>query len=230
MRWARRLAVVAMVVAVGAGLSACQSVLTPEGQPYQVVATAPGSLTVTDPAGNGRHEQPGQIPNGQRDFLWSASPIEADPTVCAQFDNGQGIDQQGIAMRVQVRNGITRGITVMRNIAFYNFGAFNFHVWDTADAVPFTGFAQVVVPTLPYAPAVYPLNMCARILGSLVQFVVWRPGTPQPAWGSTTQGGEGTLPADAPTIGLSGLYVGHMAPGTSDGFSDVTVDGVPQSI
>jgi len=43
--------------------------------------------------------------------------------------------------------------------------------------------------------------------------------------GSASQGGQAILPPGAPTSGLGGWFAGHLRPGTSMTFSDLTVDG-----
>ena len=58
-----------------------------------------------------------------------------------------------------------------------------------------------------------------------MQFVVWTAGQTEPRWGSASQGGQAILPPGAPTSGLGGWFAGHLRPGTSMTFSDLTVDG-----
>ena len=80
---------------------------------------------------------------------------------------------------------------------------------------------------LPIAPAVYPLHLCARTVTrpDTVQFVVWSAGQRRPPWGSSSQGGQATIPPGAPTSGRGGWFAGHLRPGTSMTFSELTVDG-----
>ena len=110
------------------------------------------------------------------------------------------------------------------------FDVFNFHVWNTGvdTSSPFTLFGSKVIPALPPRPAVYPLRMCARTVAATdeVEFVVWTKGETKPVWGSPTQGGEARVPAGAPTRGRGGWFAGHLTPGTSMTYRDMTVDGV----
>lgn len=202
--------------AVALALSACTVRLTPDGTAYTYDDSTPGTVVVSASATTGSNE---------RELFFSpASPWEADSTVCATFANGGWPDQQGIALRINENGGQTTGITVTRNIAFGNAADFNFHTWDTKANPTYSQFGSTEVPTLPFVP-VYPLNMCARTQGELAQFVVWLPGTTEPAWGDPTWGGQATIPASAPDEGRGGFFAGHLVPGTSMEYDNLTVDG-----
>ncbi len=194
----RKVFVMAVVVAAPVALSACQVAVTPDGTQYSVSGRN-GSATASASISSG---------GDNREFFWDGGdPTEADSTVCATFATGQGNDQQGISLRISpiIDSGGLPGIvaiTVTRNIIYGAFNAFNFHVWDTASdsPQPYIQFGQTVISSLPYAPAVYPLNLCARTVTSAntAEFIVWTSGQAKPAWDSTTQGGSAVIPADAP--------------------------------
>ncbi len=201
--------------------STCTARVTPDCSGYTYANPAPGTVVVTAPKSSG---------GNNREFFWGSSGRnEADPTVCATFASGGGIDQQGIVLRLNITaTGGTTGITVTRNIWMDTFNIFNFHVWRTADASsPFTLFGSKMIPELPARPAVYPLHMCARVVAgtSRVQFVVWTKGQTEPDFGSSTQGGGAAIPPGAPSTGRVGWYAGHLTPGTSMTYRDLTVDG-----
>ena len=132
-------------------------------------------------------------------------------------------------MRLNDVDGDTTGITVTRNIIFSLFNFFHFHVWNTAadHSSPFTQFGAVEVSWLPIGPALYPLNLCARSVTATnrAQFIVWTPGQSKPSWGSTSSGGEATIPKNAPRSGQGGFYAGHVVPGTSMTYENLTVNG-----
>jgi hypothetical protein len=196
--------------------------VTPDGAGYSYSRPGPAAVVVAAPVTSGVNE---------REFFWEGtSPDEPDSTVCGTFSTGHGIDQQGIVLRLNDANGTVKAITVTRNVIFFDSQAFNFHLWDTNDADhPFTGFGQTILPFLPYAPAVYPLNMCARTVTATnqVQFVVWTVGRHQPPWGDPIQGGEATIPVGSPTSGQEGFFAGHLAAGTSMVLTDLRIDGQP---
>ena len=202
----------------------CTIRATPDCSGYTYVSPTAGTVIVTAPKGSGEND---------REFFWGRNGGEkTDQTVCATFADGGGIDQQGIGLRLnETANGGTTGITVTRNIWMATFDVFNFHVWNTRSGTksPFTLFGSKVIPWLPRRPAMYPLHMCARVVATTnsVQFVVWTRGKTQPAWGSTTQGGEATIPVGAPSAGRGGWFAGHLTPGTSMTYRDLTVDGAP---
>jgi hypothetical protein len=221
----------------------CNVPVTPDGTPYTyTVSNGGGTVTVMASATTGENN---------REFFWSPySPYEAYSTVCATFSSGPGIDQQGqpdqqgILLRLNDDGGdnIT-GITVMRNIIFDDYQIFNFHVWNVADtAAPYEQFGATSLSWIPFAPPLYPLSMCARIVpvvsgSSEVQFVVWYPEPTLPSgaanpcqtrptvWGDTTCGGEAALPSNAPEAGQGGFYAGHLVPGTSMTYTNLMVDG-----
>ncbi len=196
-------------------LAACQVRLTSDGSAYIYSVRGARTVVVNAPSTSGINN---------RDFIWSSkSPIEADDTACATFSDGLG--QPGIALRINGQNP-THGITVTENYAFWVYNVFNFHVWDTSQSPPFTAFGQTTINALPPDPPTDPLHMCARVEGNVVQFVVWVDGMRQPAWGDPTWGGQAALPAGAPSVGQTGFYVGHIAPGTSITYSNLTVDGL----
>lgn len=202
--------------------STCTARVTPDCSDYSYSNPSPGTVVVTASKASG---------GNNRDFFWSQSDrIEADPTVCATFATGQGIDQQGLVVRLnKMTDGGIVGITVTRNIWLGVFNVFNYHVWNTgADpSSPFTQFGSTVISELPVRPAVYPLNMCARVVAGTnrIQFVVWTKGQSRPRWGSTERGGEATIPAGAPSTGRGGWFDGHLTPGTSMTYRNLKVDG-----
>jgi len=208
------------------GATTCISRVTPDCAQYTYSSPRPGTVVVTAPRSSA---------SNNREFFWSAAgPSRPDLTVCATFVNGAGFDQQGVVLRLNlVAGGRVSGITVTRNVWVSAFDVFNYHVWNTlADPTePFTQFGSTVIRALPITPAVYPLHLCARTVTATgtVQFVEWADGQSRPPWGSTTQGGQATIPRDAPTSGRGGWFAGHLEPGTSMTYRDLTVDGVVPS-
>lgn len=199
-RWA--IGIVMSLVAAFA-LSACTLRVTPDGCAYAYVASSDGSsVTVTAPPTTGANN---------REIFWSqSSPDLSDSTVCATFTDGQGIDQQGVVLRID--GGMA--VSVMRNIWADDFRTFNFDGWNMAEDPPYSEFASVTLPTLPYSPAVYPLTLCATATGDVLSFTV-------PGYG----GGSALIPEGLPTSGRDGFYAGHLVPGTSMTYSDLTIDG-----
>ena len=181
------------------------AILSADGPPF-VLRVSDGRLSVEAERGDGINE---------REAIWpTASAKVADSAECSDWLSGSGLDQQGVVFRMTEFGDIMRAVTITRNIYGVNFSAFNFHVWTlTATSTTFELFGQVdlrnFLPPAP-APAVYPLKFCGRLVGTLAQFIVWRPGSPRPPWGSTTQGGSARLPPGAPTAGFTGWYVGHV--------------------
>ena len=213
------LGTVAVAAAPATGLPVTRAVLTPDGTPYVLRHPVRGTYVVRSTPHSGDWNE--------REVFWPPSATsEANSTSCAEWQRGQGIDQQGAALRITDTNGVVRAITVGRSIYEYNFWLFFFLSWNTAMPGYFSWFGGVDLSGyLGKGPAVYPLNLCARTSGNVVQFIIWRPGEAPPPWGSTTQGGSATIPATAPASGFTGWYVGHIVRGTSTTFSRTSVDG-----
>jgi hypothetical protein len=70
--------------------------------------------------------------------------------------------------------------------------------------------------------------MCARVVGDTVSFIVWPLRDPEPAWNDPKYGGSVTLPAGWSQPGIPGWYVGHLEPGDSVGFTDMSTADVGQ--
>jgi hypothetical protein len=190
--------------------------VTPDGTAYTYLYSN-STVTVTASSTSGAND---------RELFWAYNAItESNTTACATFSGGQDLDQPGIAMRIE--DDGNQAVTVTENI-FSSGGSpknqFDFDTWNTANYPAFNEFGTATISGLPSSPATWPLNMCAQITGNLVQFVVWTSGT-QPAWGDPTWGGQATLPSAAPSSGQTGFYVGHLTPGTSLEYSNLTVDG-----
>jgi len=212
----------ASTAGVQASAPTCVSRVTPDCSGYTYENPRSGTVVVSAPESSG---------GNNREFFWSPSSLSgSDLTVCAQFANGEGSDQQGIVLRLNtLGNGRVSAISVTRNVWMGAFDVFNFHVWNTLTdpESPFTQFGSTVIWPLPLRRAVYPLNMCARTVtaSNSVEFVVWTAREPKPRWGSPTQGGRATIPENAPSAGRGGWFAGHLHPGSSMTYDNLTVDG-----
>jgi len=228
----RRLALVlgacaAVVAACGPTISPLDpslraNFLTSEGQDRYGLTVAGDVVTVAAPASNtGR--------NSRVAFWRAADALAADQQTCATWVNNQTqMQQQGAALRVRTVNGRTRAITVTKNISFGAHWGFNVHVMDSGAAQPFRaigGFHLANVfrldpDTVDVPP--YPWRMCARVVGNTVSFIVWPLTHAEPSWGDPDYGGSVTLPTGWDQPGFPGWYVGHLRPGESVGFADMS--------
>jgi hypothetical protein len=163
----------------------------------------------------------------ERELFWTASDSTVDSSTCAVWDSGEGYSQQGAFFRMTDKDGVVRALTITRNVYGAAWWVFNFHYWDTSDsASPFILFAHVSLYNFlgRSRHATYPLHFCARVIGDVMQFIVWRPGQHRPAWGSEIQGGQAETPATdsyGMEAGVSGWYIGHVPPGTISVMSDM---------
>ena len=179
-------------------------------------------LAVSAPATNSDGGQLRQV------YYPSDGPVTDAEQSCSTWSAQTGIyDQQGIALRIApTADGLgTRAITVTKNIWEVGFWRFNVHVWDSTAASPFTLLATVdmgsVVGSDVFHLVPYPWHVCARVSGLTFQFIVWTGSNPQPSWDDAGAVQQVTLPSGWDYPGRAGWYIGHLAPGTVDTFTDL---------
>ena len=145
----------------------------------------------------------------------SATNSQSCATWTAQSETGHV--QQGAALRIATDDaGVTRAITVTKNVWFGVTWTFNVHVWDTSKRP--TG-AQVGAVDLGAAVGGKPLpwHLCARTVGTAIEMKVWAGTEPEPSWGDSRHGSSVGLPAEWVYPGRAGWYIGHLPVG---GFAD----------
>jgi len=168
-------------------------------------------------------------------FYKKADPTGEDMQSCATWSNtNNGSEQEGAALRnltyISGSDAWTTSITVTKNIWLNNFAVFNVHTWDTSTpdkAQQIASFDLTSTFGTNGLGKAFPWRLCARVVGSVVTFIVWPTNETQPAWTDSTHGGSVTLPAGSPTTGAAGLYVGHITPGTTVAFSNPVVTKLP---
>jgi hypothetical protein len=205
---------------LGAGM------LTPEANDTYGLTLADGVVTASAPETN--------TGGNTRIAFWRvADQPSTDQQTCATWVNAQSrLQQQGAALRVRSANGRTTAITVTDNIFYLARWAFNVHVMDSAAQPVFRQIASFdlgeAFRTAPGAFTVwpYPWRMCARVVGDTLSFIVWPLTVPEPAWNDPRYGGSVRLPAGWGQPGIPGWYVGHLEPGDSVGFTDMTTADV----
>ena len=169
-----------------------------------------------------------------RTVFWPADAVSRpDVTSCATWSHASSSRlQQGVAVRIsQRRGGGVAAITVTKNVYLVGSWVFNVHVWDSATArlhqIASVNLAGALSkPGDPPTPQPLPWRVCARVVGRTFTFKAWRIASGQPAWGDPRFGGSVRLPADAPSTGYPGGYIGHLQPGMLATFVDLTADPV----
>ena len=166
-----------------------------------------------------------------REVFWYSDATPAlNSESCATWTAADGaIVQQGAALRIAERGGVQQAITVTRNIYGKATWVFNVHLW--------VGSQFTLIGQFNLAPAFrltstearpLPWRLCARAIGSMVEFKVWLLGHPEPQWGDTTHGGAVILPAGWEYAGVSGWYAGHLYTDDLASFRDLDVTTLPQ--
>ena len=205
------------------------AILTPDAKDHYGLTVADGVVTAAAPESN--------TGGNTRIAFWrSADTASADQETCATWVNAQSeLQQQGAALRVRTVNGRTTAITITDNILYFARWNFNVHVMDSGAGQPFFRIAYFDLSdafrTQPGAFTVwpYPWRMCARVVGDTVSLKVWPLKDPEPAWDDPKYGGSVTLPAGWDQAGLPGWYVGHLEPGDSVGFTDLSTADLGQA-
>jgi len=140
-------------------------------------------------------------------------------------DEQGSLVQEGVALRiVPAENGDVRAITVTKNVRLGLFFIFNVHVWDSTAETPFTqvggaNLEDVFLTESGLAPL--PWRLCARVIGTKLDFKAWPIAAPEPAWNDGRYGASLTLPEGWNAPGYAGWYVGHLESGGSVRYSDM---------
>jgi hypothetical protein len=191
------------------------AVLSPDrGDAYTLEDTG-GTLRVASPSAN-------DGANLRMVFWPAGAPDETDGRSCATWtaQSGDGrFSQQGAALRVRVDEGtVTKAVTVSKNVMYEFVWILNVHGWDAGRR---TGLGQVDLgPALKGRP--YPWNICVRTTGTSLTVRAWAGEGPAPAWDDPAHTGSVTLPAEWVYPGTTGWYLGHLPPGGSAEFADLT--------
>jgi hypothetical protein len=168
-----------------------------------------------------------------RFFFWAIGAEESrDQQVCATWQHATGsFQQQGVVLRAVSSATGTRAISVTKNVWLGAFWKFNVHLWDTSVTdSPFTqsatfDLASVLHPGGRLAPL--PWRICARAVADVVSFKVWSLTRAEPAWGDPAYGGRVTVPAQWVYPGMAGQYAGHVQPGDSMSYRNLTTTELP---
>ena len=146
--------------------------------------------------------------DGQSCATWSAQPEK-------------GNTQQGAALRITTNStGVSRAITVTKNIMFGATWMFNVHVWDTSKRPANTGIGSADMRSVVRGKPL-PWHLCARTRNNLLEMKVWTGSEPEPPWEDGSHTRSFRLASDWVYPGRTGWYIGHVPPGGSAGFTNL---------
>ena len=213
----------------GASLTQVDSAKTRSGDSYTIAAGS-GTVTMT---GNAP-----VISSNDRMAYWpgAEAPL-ADQESCATWSSqdpaqaGGVYTQEGLALRMATVDGVTKGLTVTKGVWANANYIVNVHLWNTTWSTPFQlvqSFNLSSYLGTGAATSPLPWDVCARVVGSTLDFEVWLDGQTPPAWGNTAQGGTVQLPAGWDYAGEAGWYVGHLATNASATYTNMVVEA-PQA-
>jgi hypothetical protein len=183
---------------------------TQAGNDTMHVSGDTNAVTVTAPASN-------REANTRIGWVVDQGPFERNE-VCATWQSHSGsIDQPGLVVHFDG----THAITVTQNIWMADRSAINVHAWDLSKPVDngrFTLLKSVHLDGIGDGQG-WPLRACARAVGPFLDFKVWPAGWWPPDYGDPAFS-SGSLIIDQP--GSAGWYAGHVAPGGSMRYTDLT--------
>lgn len=215
-------------VAVGAHRpGVVQDYLTPDGTGYSITSSGLGSISVAAAPTTGLNT---------RSIDYSpAGPVHQDATECATWKTGVGQAQDALVFDITHHGGGTQAIAIERNIWMFGFWGFILVTWDTTKSVAIVsedGLANLssYLGANPTAD-VFPLRVCARMVGDRLDFEVAKGADPVPAWGDLHQGGSATLADPSYAVpGYTGVFFGHLPAGSAASDTNITIDGVPAAL
>jgi hypothetical protein len=214
---------------LGATLSDTESPTSNLADTYTISST-PGGAQIS---GN-----PNLLAANDRATFWPAGEVpKADEGACATWSlqdpsTGSNVTiQEGLTVRAATKGGVTRAITLTKNVWEGKFYLFNVHVWNTSWSVPFKLLREFNLSSYLTHKGILtdlPWNVCVRVIGSNFQFELWTSGQQSPKWGDSHQGGNVKLPAGWDYPGEAGWYVGHLGSGQTATYTNLFV-GLPQA-
>lgn len=145
-----------------------------------------------------------------------------DHESCATWSEYSGpIVQAGVALRVRRVGGHTQAITVTNNIMWGARNGWNVHLWNDGKPGQLIGQAVLSHSFGPHdAPPPLPWRLCARVVGSSLQFKAWSLAThpSEPRWHDPGFGTSFALPRGWVYRGHAGWYAGHLQRGDTTGY------------
>jgi peroxiredoxin Q/BCP len=164
-------------------------------------------------------------------FWQKESAKSMNQQTCATWTReSDPFNQEGAALRMRTVAGVTRGITITKNIYGSATWVFNVHVWDTSgpsSPLPATQIAQfdlssALVEGFQLRPL--PWRICARAVDDVVSFKVWPADEIEPGWASWNHVRAVRLPPGWLGAGTPGWYVAHLRPGEAVRFGELFAD------
>lgn len=201
--------------------------LTSDGIDRYVLSQQRDTLTVRAPSTNQGI--------GTREALWPENQqprrdAEACVTIGTQdgTNDASGVTQEGVVLRLRTdRSGRTRAVTVTKNIYGGWVWVFNATVWDSAATPTFREIGNRDLHVLyPEGKSLVglPWNLCARVAGNTLEFVVWAGTGRRPAYDDPNHAQSFQLPPGFAQAGNYGGYIGHLQPGHWMTFTDVSTN------
>lgn len=190
------------------------AVVTPDGDDYYDVRNFAGNVYITAPDTN--------TGGNLRQFMWpNGKKRQLNTTVCATWvGESTSRAQQGLAVRITSTGGVTRGVTVTKNVIYGIHWAFNVHVWDSSNwgGTSETAFSSIAqfdmrdvilndIGRMEYMP----WRTCLRAVNDQLRFKIWFPNKMvEPAWNDARYTRTVTIPPEYVVPGQSGWYAGHI--------------------
>lgn len=171
------------------------------------------SLHMWAEAGNvGSNTRIGMVPR--------EGPAEDDGMVCATWaSESSWLVQEGVLLGWSGAD--SSGVTFTKNIYGGATWTINAHEWRVVDGVG----SFVLIGQWNLSSTTHGLGagwrLCGKKVGSVASFIVWPSNEDPPTWSDSAHGGSVITSLARP--GRRGLYMGHIPPGGSAAYSDLSM-------
>lgn len=218
-----------------------QVVLTADGTDrYDVTAARPGTIEVTAPESNQgtnlrlvawQPDRPASV-DQQQCATWP-SVVDLSVVGLPGLKGNPGIWQPGIALRIVSNQTATKAIAISQNVWAGGVWEFWVQLWDTGTAAKMhattvfdarSALAMSIGPDgLPDRLRPPPWHVCARVVGARLDFKIWTGNKAEPTYDDRRHAFHLRLPTEWVYAGYPGSYAGHVRPGKTVRFGQITV-------
>ena len=198
-------------------------VLSSDGADLYRVTSRGKRITASAPASNHSY-------NLRVAFWPVGSARSVDQQSCVVWTTPDGRAQPGMSLRIIPRKGALpeKALVLTQNLwgaAYYEFFLLGIDGGDvTTHVLGHFNVLEALIGT-DGKLSTKPWHVCVRVVGRKFTGKAWQVGTPEPSWTSSSAF-SATIPEDWVYAGYAGSYIGHLRPGKSFAFVDLTTTNI----